>query len=59
MTTRKPLDLFWFIPVSGDGSYLGTTEGHRPADFRYLKQIAEAADRLGYTGVLEIGRAHV
>ena len=52
MTTRKPLDLFWFIPVSGDGSYLGTTEGHRPADFRYLKQIAEAADRLGYTGVL-------
>lgn len=52
MTTRKPLDLFWFIPVSGDGSWLGTTEGHRPADFRYLKQIAEAADRLGYTGVL-------
>ena len=33
-----PLDLFWFIPVSGDGSYLGTTEGHRPADFRYLKE---------------------
>lgn len=52
MTRRKPLDLYWFIPVSGDGSYLGTTEGHRPADFRYLKQIAEAADRLGYTGVL-------
>ncbi len=48
----KPLDLFWFIPVSGDGSYLGTQEGHRPADFRYLRQIAEAADNLGYTGVL-------
>lgn len=52
MTARKPLDLFWFIPVSGDGTFLGTSEGHRPADFRYLKQIAEAADRLGYTGVL-------
>ncbi len=52
MTTQKPLDLYWFIPVSGDGSYLGTAEGHRPADFSYLKQIAEAADRLGYTGVL-------
>ncbi|RDJ21243.1 alkanesulfonate monooxygenase, FMNH(2)-dependent [Bosea caraganae] len=48
----KPLDLFWFIPVSGDGSYLGTTDGHRPADFGYLKQIAQAADRLGYGGVL-------
>lgn len=50
--TDKPLDLFWFIPVSGDGSYLGTTQGHRPADFGYLKQIAQAADRLGYGGVL-------
>lgn len=48
----KPLDLFWFIPVSGDGSYLGTTAGHRPADFRYLKEIAQAADRLGFKGVL-------
>lgn len=52
MSTQKPLDLYWFIPVSGDGTYLGTAEGHRPADFSYLKQIAEAADRLGYTGVL-------
>lgn len=48
----KPLDLFWFIPVSGDGSYLGTSAGHRPADFRYLKEIAQAADRLGFKGVL-------
>jgi len=50
--TEKPLDVFWFIPVSGDGSYLGTEKGHRPADFGYLKQIAEAADRLGFGGVL-------
>ncbi|MCZ8103852.1 MAG: FMNH2-dependent alkanesulfonate monooxygenase [Burkholderiales bacterium] len=50
--TVKPLDLFWFIPVSGDGSYLGTTQGHRPADFRYLREIAQAADRLGFGGVL-------
>jgi alkanesulfonate monooxygenase len=48
----RPLDLFWFIPVSGDGSYLGTPEGHRPADFRYLRQIAQAADHLGFGGVL-------
>ena len=52
MAKDKPLDLYWFIPVSGDGRYLGTETGHRPADFGYLRQIAEAADRLGYGGVL-------
>jgi alkanesulfonate monooxygenase len=52
LRTQLPLDLFWFIPVSGDGSYLGSNIGHRPADFHYLKLIAQAADRLGYGGVL-------
>lgn len=52
MTKDKSLDLYWFIPVSGDGRYLGTETGHRPADFGYLRQIAEAVDRLGYVGVL-------
>ena len=52
ITPLKPFDIFWFIPVSGDGSYLGTLDGHRPADFDYLKQIAQAADRLGFGGVL-------
>ena len=51
-SNEKPLDIFWFIPVSGDGSYLGTDKGHRPAEFGYLKQIAQAADRLGFGGVL-------
>lgn len=50
--TDKPLDLFWFIPVSGDGSYLGSDKGIRYADFDYLKEIAQAVDRLGYGGVL-------
>ena len=50
--TRKPLDLFWFIPTSGDGPYLGTQDRHRPAEFRYLREIATAVDRLDYTGVL-------
>jgi alkanesulfonate monooxygenase len=48
----KPLDVFWFIPVSGDGVYLGSDKGARPADFSYLKQIAQAADRLGFGGAL-------
>jgi alkanesulfonate monooxygenase len=50
--TQQPLDLFWFLPTSGDGSYLGTEKGHRPADIGYLRDIAQAADRLGYGGAL-------
>jgi alkanesulfonate monooxygenase len=48
----QPLDLFWFLPTSGDGSYLGTDKGHRPADIGYLRDIAQAADRLDFGGVL-------
>ena len=51
-SSDKPLDMFWFIPVSGDGSYLGTDKGNRSAEFSYLKQIAQAADRLGFGGAL-------
>jgi alkanesulfonate monooxygenase len=52
MTARPPLDLFWFLPTSGDGPYLGSTVGHRPAEYGYLRDIAVAADRLGFGGVL-------
>ena len=52
IASQKPLDLFWFLPVSGDGTYLGTDRGNRSADFSYLQQIAQAADRLGFGGVL-------
>ena len=30
---NKPLDVFSFIPVSGDGVYLGSDKGARPASF--------------------------
>jgi len=46
------LNLFWFLPTHGDGRYLGTSEGGRPVSLGYLKQIAQAADTLGYGGVL-------
>lgn len=46
------LNLFWFLPTHGDGHYLGSNEGARPVDHAYLQQIAQAADRLGFTGVL-------
>lgn len=46
------MEVFWFIPTHGDSRYLGTTKGARAVDFQYMKQIAEAADRLGFGGVL-------
>ena len=46
------LSVFWFLPTHGDGHYLGTSEGARPVDHGYLQQIAQAADRLGFGGVL-------
>ena len=52
MSSKKPLDFLWFIPTPGDGSYLGSNEQNRPADHRYFREIATAADRLGYSGVL-------
>jgi alkanesulfonate monooxygenase len=46
------MKVFWFIPTHGDSRYLGTAEGARAADFAYFRQIAVAADTLGYEGVL-------
>ncbi|GBF76713.1 alkanesulfonate monooxygenase [Paenibacillus sp. 598K] len=46
------MKVFWFIPTHGDGRYLGTSQGARAVDAEYMQQIAAAADRLGYEGVL-------
>jgi alkanesulfonate monooxygenase len=46
------LNVFWFIPTHGDGRFLATNAGGRPATFDYYSQIARAADSLGYEGVL-------
>ena len=50
--TTKPLNVFWFLPTHGDTRYLGTAHGARVVDFDYLKQVAVAADTLGYDGAL-------
>jgi alkanesulfonate monooxygenase len=53
MTSKHdPINFLWFIPTSGDGAYLGSNELNRAPEFSYLTQIAQAADRLGYSGVL-------
>lgn len=44
--------VLWFLPTHGDGRYLGSNEGARAVDLDYLAQIAQAADNLGYYGVL-------
>ena len=46
------MKIFWFIPTHGDARYLGTSHGARAATFDYFKQVAIAADSLGYEGVL-------
>ncbi|HAU56905.1 MAG TPA: alkanesulfonate monooxygenase, FMNH(2)-dependent [Comamonadaceae bacterium] len=46
------MHIFWFLPTHGDSRYLGTTEGARQLSHDYLKQVAVAADSLGYEGVL-------
>jgi alkanesulfonate monooxygenase len=52
--TPTPLatNILWFLPTHGDGRYLGTSIGGREVNFNYLRQIAQAADQLGYFGVL-------
>ncbi|WP_447875064.1 FMNH2-dependent alkanesulfonate monooxygenase [Serratia fonticola] len=46
------INVFWFLPTHGDGHYLGSSEGARAVDYGYLQQIAQAADRLSFGGVL-------
>lgn len=47
--------LHWFLPTSGDSRTVVPSgpDGHkRPPTIDYLAQVARAADRLGFTGVL-------
>lgn len=49
---RSPLNFLWFIPSGGDNRRLAWPEGERAPDPEYLRQVAVAADKLGYYGVL-------
>ncbi len=46
------LDIFWFLPTSGDTRYLGKSDFGRPATNDYMRQIAVTAESLGYDGLL-------
>ena len=52
MSNNSSANILWFLPTHGDGRYLGTSAGGREVNFNYLRQIAQAADQLGYFGVL-------
>lgn len=46
------VDIFWFLPTSGDTRFLGRPGSGRPATNAYMRQIGVAADELGYDGLL-------
>ncbi len=46
------LDVYWFLPSSGDSRYLGKSDYGRVVTNEYLRQVAVAADNLGYDGIL-------
>ncbi len=46
------MEMFWFLPLHGDGRYLGTSVGGRAVSLPYLQQIAGAIDNLGFAGAL-------
>jgi len=46
------MQVLWFLPTHGDGRYLGADEGARTVGYDYLRQVAAAADALGYDGML-------
>jgi alkanesulfonate monooxygenase len=52
IATPAQANVLWFLPTHGDGRHLGTTIGARAVTLPYLRQVAQAADELGYFGVL-------
>jgi alkanesulfonate monooxygenase len=50
-----PLNLHWFLPTAGDSREVtgfGPTASNREPDLDYLAQVARAAERAGFDGVL-------
>jgi alkanesulfonate monooxygenase len=52
MSTQPNANVLWFLPTHGDGPLPRHHHGRTRSKFNYLRQIAQAADQLGYFGVL-------
>jgi alkanesulfonate monooxygenase len=51
--SERPEPVFhWFIPIDGDGEHLGTRRAERPPSFAYLREVVQAAEESGYSGML-------
>jgi alkanesulfonate monooxygenase len=44
------VQVHWFLPTAGDGRQVASPD--RPPDADYLSQVARAADRVGFAGIL-------
>lgn len=58
MAHRDPLDFLWFVPSAGDNRFMLHPETDRAPTPTYLRDVAMAADRLGFYGVLLPTGAH-
>jgi alkanesulfonate monooxygenase len=53
MNTARPAPRFdWFIPIDGDGVHIGTIQAERPPTFDYLREVAQTAERQGFSSLL-------
>jgi len=53
MADGRPEPLFdWFIPIDGDGEKIGTARAEREPTFEYLRDVAQTAERNGFTRLL-------
>jgi alkanesulfonate monooxygenase len=66
VTVERPLEVHWFLPTGGDGRSVNDffpdparrSTSARPPSFAYMRQVAQAADELGFTGVLTPTGSH-
>ncbi|WP_413377816.1 LLM class flavin-dependent oxidoreductase [Alkalihalobacillus sp. 1P02AB] len=46
------LHFHWFVPTNGDGEFLGLKEPERKPTLSYITQVAQAAEKAGFEGIL-------
>ena len=51
-TRRHEPRFDWFIPIDGDGVYIGTYRAERPPTFEYLRQVVQTAEDCGFHSLL-------
>lgn len=52
MNDRPEPRFDWFVPIDGDGSYIGTLSAERSPTFEYLRQVVETAEECGFYSLL-------